>query len=117
MGRKFKKNDNFLDLIPIKNTELDWEEDEKGRVRVILKRDKLLEKLVRPFIKSPKNMKVNLEEMGSFVWKTIDGEKTVLEIGECVKAEFGEEAEPLYERLATYINILRNNKFITLEKK
>ena len=50
--------------------------------------------------------------MGSFIWNHIDGEKSIYEISQLIKDEFKEEAEPLYERLIQYMNILKNNKFI-----
>ena len=117
MGKKLKKTDNYLELIPTRVKSQDWKENEDGLVKIIIHRDGLLERIVRPFVKSPKTMTIDLDSLGSCVWKTIDGTKTVEEIAVTVKQEFGEDAEPLYERLATYINILRNNKFVTLEKK
>ena len=48
----------------------------------------------------PKVSHITLEELGSFIWQQIDGEKSILQIGELVQEAFGEKAEPLYERLA-----------------
>ncbi len=117
MGKKFKKTDNYLDLIPKVVENQEWTEDEDGLVKIIIPRNGIVERILRPFAKTPKTMNIDLDALGSCVWKAIDGEKTVGEIGIAIKNEFGEDAEPLYERLATYINILRNNKFVTLEKK
>ena len=50
--------------------------------------------------------------MGSFVWPHLDGDKDILEIGKLVEAEFGEKANPLYERLAMFFRILESYKFI-----
>ena len=72
---------------------------------------------MRVIFKTPKTMKIDLDKLGSCVWKSIDGKRSVLEIGDIIRTEFGEDAEPIYERLATYINILRNNKFVTLAKE
>lgn len=49
--------------------------------------------------------------MGSFIFQRIDGQRTVGQIAELVKAEFGQQAEPLYDRLVKYMQILRNNGF------
>lgn len=115
MGKRFKKDDNFLELIPIRYKEQEWLEKD-GLVQIIIPRNGIIEKMVRPIFKTPKTMKIDLDKLGSCVWKSIDGTRTVGDIGDIVRAEFREDAEPVYERLATYINILRNNKFITLEK-
>ena len=53
--------------------------------------------------------------MGSFVWPLIDGEKDITEIGKTVKEHFGEKAEPLYERLAKYFQILESYGFISVK--
>ena len=55
--------------------------------------------------------------MGSFIWQEMDGHKTVYEIGMAVTVRFGKKAEPLYERLSEYIQILRKNRFIVYENK
>ncbi|QEK11868.1 PqqD family protein [Crassaminicella thermophila] len=116
MERKIKKDDNFLELIPVKKESQKWEINEDALVQLIIPRDGILDKIVRVFFKTPKVMRIDLDMLGSCVWKAIDGKRNVKDIAELLKSEFGKEAEPLYERLGTYINILRNNKFITLEK-
>ena len=55
---------------------------------------------------------IDLDEMGSFIFPLIDGERTVGQIAQLVRERFGADAEPLYERLAKYMQILRNNGFI-----
>ena len=58
---------------------------------------------------------MHLDENGSFVWPIIDGEKNIIAIGESVKEKFGEKAEPLYERLAKFFQILESYNFITFK--
>lgn len=115
MNKKIRKNDNFLELIPVKNSSQKWIINDKQLVRIIIPRDGILDKIVRVFFKTPKEMKIDLDELGSIVWLAIDGKRNIRDIACIVKEKCGEKAEPLYERLGTYINILRNNKFITLE--
>ncbi|MFZ5966145.1 MAG: PqqD family protein [Bacillota bacterium] len=116
MGNKIKKDDNFLELIPKINTAQRWETNDQELVQIIIPREGMIDKIVRVFFKTPKVMRIDLDAHGSCVWKAIDGKRNVEEIGCILKSTFGEAAEPLYERLGTYINILRNNKFIILEK-
>ncbi|MEK6265801.1 MAG: PqqD family protein [Clostridium sp.] len=61
-------------------------------------------------------MKIDLDAQGSCVWKSIDNYRNIEEIGKLLIKDFGDKAEPLYQRLGTYINILRNNKFIKLKE-
>ena len=44
----------------------------------------------------------------------IDGKRNLIDIGEMVKEEFGEEAEPLYPRLIKSMQILVEVKYIEL---
>ena len=58
--------------------------------------------------------KIYLDEFGSFVWSQCDGAQTVEEIGEKLKQEFGQDVEPVYDRLAIYIRQLHKARFLTL---
>ncbi len=65
----------------------------------------------------PETTTVHLDELGNFVIGQIDGVHTVNDIAEAVKAKFGESAEPLYNRLVTYMETLRNNDFIYFDEE
>jgi len=117
MIKKIEKNANFLELVPFKNVDQKWEVNDDGLVQIIVLRNSLLDRVVRKFFKTPKEMKIDLDAKGSCVWKSIDNHRNIEDIGELLTEEFDENAKPLYQRLATYINILRNNKFIGLKKR
>jgi len=57
---------------------------------------------------------IALEQFGSFIWKQIDGVHTIYDIALLVKEEFGEDAEPLYDRLLAYFRTLQGHGFVTL---
>jgi len=116
MAKKIDKNANFLKLVPYKNMNQKWELKDDGLVRIIVMRDGLVDRAVRMFFKTPKEMKIDLDAQGSCVWKSIDNYRNIEEIGKLLIKDFGDKAEPLYQRLGTYINILRNNKFIKLKE-
>lgn len=116
MSKKITKKDNYLELIPVKNDKFNSRISEESIVSIIIKRDGFVDKLVRPFAKTPKEMVIDLDRIGSFIWNTIDGKKDIEEISRLVENHFGEEIQPLIQRLGKYINLLRNNSFITLEK-
>ncbi len=101
-------------MVPVKSEKLDWEIKDDEVVQLIIKRDKLIDRIVRKLFYTPNKTVIDLDKMGSLVWKHIDGNRNVYELSQIVKAEFGEKAEPLNERLFTYINILKNNNFIKL---
>lgn len=72
----------------------------------------LLTELLQKFFKKPKVTHIHLDEMGSFVWPLLDGEKNIIELGKEVEKHFGEKANPLYERLAKYFQILDSYHFV-----
>ncbi|SFG62290.1 PqqD family protein [Oribacterium sp. WCC10] len=73
-------------------------------------------RLAQKFFKKPKISYIHIEGMGSFIFGCIDGKKSVYEIGQMVHDHFGEEAEPLYERLSVYMKSLEKNEFVKLVK-
>lgn len=119
MPIKIKSKKNLVEFIPKKcqeNLEVRYLED--GLVQIIILRNTIMDKFVRTFIKkTPETFIVNLDEYGSFVYNQIDGKKDIYEIGIVCKEHFGEDIEPLYERLGAFFNLLKNNKFITFVEK
>lgn len=111
--KKVKESENFLDLVIIRNKKYSWYELDNNIVQIQVQRNTMLDKVVRKFFKTPEIMKIDLDKYGSFIWKEIDGINDVGSIAEKFSDNFGEEVEPLYERLIHYVNILKNNDFIT----
>ena len=106
--------ENYLDNIPQKNEELRWKE-EAGVVILEIENTGLFNHIAQKLFKKPKVSYVHLDELGSFIWKQIDGKKDVTAISELVEKEFGEKVHPLYERLSQYCNILNSYNFINLK--
>ncbi len=117
MKKKNVISENYLERIPVRNESICWSKDEKGIVTLEIENRGLFNKIAQKFFKKPKISFVHLDETGSFVWPLIDGEKTIIAIGKYVEAEFGEKANPLYERLAKYFQILESYGFIKFNNK
>ena len=107
-----KKSDNFLDYIPKHNSLYECRTNEKGLVEVKIVNKGLFNRIAQIFFKRPKVSWIELPGMGTFIWNQIDGKRNVYEIGQLLKHEYGQEAEPLYERLCTFIKSLHNSCFI-----
>lgn len=116
MSKKRKLNENYLDNKPLRNPEFKYTTDDKGGVTIEVENKGLMNRIFQIFFKKPKISYVQLDEMGSFIWEYLNGEMTITRLGELVREHFGEKAEPLYERLAKYIQILENCNFVVLEK-
>lgn len=112
---KKKKNiisQNYLEKIPIRPERIKWSTDENGIVTLDIENTGFFNRVAQKFFKKPKVSHIHLDEMGSFVWPLLDSEKNIIELGKMVELQFGEKANPLYERLAKYFQILDSYDFI-----
>ena len=114
--KKAKKNENYLERIPKRPDKIKWSTDEEGIVTLDIENTGFFNRMAQKFFKKPKVSHVHLDKMGSFVWPLLDGEKDIVAIGVLVKEHFGEEAEPLYERLAKYFQVLDSYSFVEWNK-
>ncbi len=107
-----KNNDNFLDYVFKVSDGLAWTLNESGEVIVEMENKGFTNKIAQKFFKKPAVSKITLEGMGSFIFQAIDGKRNVHEIGQLVHEKFGDEAEPLYERLSVYVKQLEQVGFV-----
>ncbi len=117
MKKKIVIEENYLERIPKRNEEIAWSADADGIVTLEIKNTGFMNKIAQKLFHKPPVSYVHLDENGSFVWQIIDGEHSIIEIGKDVEAKFGERANPLYERLAKYFQILESYKFIFWNNK
>lgn len=117
MKKKKVISQNYLEKKPIRTEGIGWSKDENGVITLEIVNKGVFNFIVQKLFKRPKISYVHLDEMGSFVWPHIDGDKDIYEIGKLVEAEFGEKANPLYERLATFFKILESYKYVRFSDK
>lgn len=106
---------NFLDYVPVISEKNDWHEED-NIVVIDMKHTGLFDKAAQKFWHRPSVSHIKLDEFGSFVWKSIDGKRDIEQIAKLLKEEFGDDVEPLYDRLVEYLKILYNNGFIKYDK-
>lgn len=105
--------DNFLLYVPhIRHTE--WIE-KKGNVYLIFHHNHPIQKAANWLVKKSNTTDMRFDDLGSTVWKSIDGKRNIFEIGEVIKAKFGESCEPVYERLIMYVRYLNRRGWIYFE--
>ena len=63
------------------------------------------------------NKKVRLDEVGSFAWRLLDGQRTVAEVAEMLRQEFAEKVEPAEERLGVLVRMLHRGRLVTYEDR
>lgn len=104
---------NLLDLTP--RREAYWSEADDGRVTVVRE---------RPVIRGPRSLgrwlsyvmappRVRLDDVGSFVWRRMDGATDVRRLAGMVREEYGDRVEPVPERLGQLVRTLRRERLVS----
>ena len=113
MKEKGKLTENYLEKIPYPKAELKWEVDPDCSVVTLLIENKgFYNRLAQKIFKRPRVSYIKLDDIGSFAFEAMTGEKSIFDIGKMVEEEFGEKAQPLYARLAMFFKALDANKLI-----
>ena len=102
---------NLLDLTPEKL--VDSEKRTDGLIDLVVPKfkNRLARRIFEKRMKKP-TWKVELDNIGSFVWEQIDGNRNVMDIGARMKNKFGDSVEPVYDRLNQFLFVMRSHEFI-----
>lgn len=111
--RRQKKTPNILDMIPVRKYR--WIEKDTVSVKVPRFRSRLGKQFGKLLKKDP-TYNVNLDKYGSYIWKLCDGKRTVRIIGQSLSEKYGDEVEPLNQRLGELFHIMEANKLIIYKK-
>ena len=112
MARSNQQEENYLERIPMHPEGLAWSADENGIVTLDIENTGVMNRIAQKLLKKPKVSHIHLDEIGSFVWPLIDGEKKIADFGAYMEEHFGEKAQPTYERLAKFFQILESYRFV-----
>lgn len=110
-----KKNitpENYLEKIPYPNKTLNWETVQDGKVNLLVENTGFFNRLAQKLLNKPRITYVHLDDIGSFVWPLMNGERNIIELGKLVEEHFGDESQPLYPRLAKFFQILESYNFV-----
>lgn len=111
--RKVLKETNTMDLVPLRTRNHEIEEE-----NLVLLVPKFEWKVLLNILPSLRNQyfRVKLDPLGSKVWRSIDGQKTVGDIARQIRSEDrnGElDLTDLEDRLGKYMSMLYERKFIS----
>ena len=105
---------DFMGLVPVQAC--GWENGVTPGLVVILQPrfpSGLMARILQPRLReSKKFIRIPLEERGSFIWRQIDGKRTVGELTESFRRSFQEEEHEVPQRVATYLYQMAENNFI-----
>ncbi|MBL1215313.1 MAG: PqqD family protein [Ignavibacteriae bacterium] len=109
------RDSNFLEYYPKRVCEFEVNDE---LVTVLFKKEKLTF-VEKTFFKSraSKPHKIDLDEIGSFVWHLCDGKNSVNSIVEKGREHFGEKIEPAEDRLELFLTEMNKNRLIQIFKK
>ena len=110
-SRGEEKSINMYEVIP--RPCVLFETDSEGRITLLKPKftSKFAHKYLAPLSKH-KYYRIHLDDIGTAVWKRIDGKMSAGIIAEDIEKEFGEKVKPVYERVGTFLVQLKTAKFI-----
>ena len=108
---KKKDSKNYLDFVPEKNPEIEYEADEDGIITVLIEWKGFYHKIAQKLFQRPRVSDIRLDELGSFVWNAVDGKKDVHQISKELEQQFPKMEKPV-PRLIKYLEILHDNHLI-----
>ena len=103
---------NDLDVIPVHSQTCRYRLGDLGDVTILVENKGLFHWIAQKAFHRPRISQIHLDEMGNFIWPLMDGERTVYDIAMLVREEFGEKAEPLFQRLVQYVKNLESYGFV-----
>ena len=116
MPKKKKLSDqNYMDFIPVRNPEIEYEVDDKGIITVFIEWKGIYHKIAQKFFKRPKVSEIKMDAYGSFIWQTIDAQKNVYQLSKELKTQFPKMEKPL-PRLIKFLEIMKDHHLITFEE-
>ncbi len=115
MKTDIKNDDNFLELIPVKNIE--WAQDDNGKVYLIKEKtkSKIIKKII-DFLNKQQFFNIHLDDHGTAAWLSIDGEKTVHDISQILKEKFGDDFTQAEERVSFFVGNMSKHGFVQLKQ-
>jgi hypothetical protein len=107
-----KQPENYLTMIPVRKI-IEFNEED-GKIDLLIPKFKHLTFLYNLFPKS-KHFKIHLDDLGSQVWRLIDGKRTVQEVCSLLNEFLVRNEKPsaqIEERVTKFLSDLYRNGFI-----
>lgn len=102
---------NLLEMVPEREVEWTTGKDDLVRIQVPRYGSSRLGVWFGAWLGRP-HIFVKLDDIGSEIWRSIDGGVTVGDIGDRLEAKFGERVRPVPERLAKFFGQLERSRWI-----
>lgn len=105
---------NILQMRPMLKSKITLEPltEDKTLYQVLIPRTNWLERLSIRFLNQPAHHRIQLDLLGSFVLRHCTGDYLVEQIETLLEKQFGQQAEPIRERLIAFLVIVETNDWI-----
>lgn len=106
---------DYLNLVP-QHRVAARENEPDGRIRVLMPRysDPVFSRLLQPWLPEDKKyLTVTLDPRGSFLWRQVDGLRSIADLTEAFVGEFPGEKEAAPQRVSLYLHAMYENRFIS----
>ena len=85
----------------------------QGIVTIIRPQNHWIQRTLRKLhVKIPQTTTLTLDDYGSFVFRHVNGQRSVYQIGQALAGQFAEAGDYLYERLLVYLNHLEQTEHL-----
>jgi len=114
--RETKSDINYLELTPYRIYEHEFR-DNGELVNILVPKftGRILGKYLQPNLKY-KYIKADLDKFGTATWLAIDGQTNVNGIAEKLVEQFGDEIQPVHQRLTNFLTQLYKAGFISFNE-
>ncbi len=112
MDKNINLSENYLERIPLVRADIPCKTDDEGIITLEVANKGVMNRIAQWLFCKPAVSYIHLDELGSYAVQCTDGQRDIVRIGELVKEKFGEKAEPLYERLAKFFQIMDSYGFV-----
>lgn len=114
-GKKKLSQQNYMDFIVIKNPEVEYTVNDKGRVTVMIEWKGFYHKIAQRFFKRPRVSEIDMDAYGSFIWQCINDKKTVHQLSKDLQAKYPKMEKPV-ARLIKFLEIMKDHHLIELKE-
>ena len=105
--------ENVVQSIPLRNTVIKWEMDDKNEVSLVIpQKDKLWVKITSKIFMIPDKRVVVLDDVGSFVWTLCDGKNSIEHIVRRLCNKYNLTRKEAEVSLLTYMRQLGKRGFV-----
>jgi hypothetical protein len=102
-----------LRLLPLRNSVIEWQENAQGEAELTIpyRKDRWA-RVVAFVVQLPEARKVQLDEVGTFVWNLCDGQHSVEAIVRAMIKEYKMNRAEVEASVARYLQMLAERRFV-----